>query len=254
LSGASAIRCRRRAVPQPAGRPRFRGTHRGGRVESQPAMAGSQPTYTQEEVNEILRRALSQEARRETVLSHDDLVEIATEAGIDRLSLDQAMADLAQEHMRELARKGEAAEIAAERKVQLKRFLASLVTHGALNGFLYLAATRLTGGTWYVWPLLASGIVLTLKLRHVLFPYDKVLRRRKGEARQRERERRAALRAEWSKRILGASSTLAEGGKGFEAVVEKGVAALVAIAERKLDEHKSRDKASSRRPQDKGSG
>jgi hypothetical protein len=212
-------------------------------------MDGSKNTYTQEEVNEILRRALAEEAGREAVLSHDDLVEIANEAGIDRSSLDQAMADLAQQHVRDLSRKGEAAEIAAERTVQLKRLSASLVTHGVLNAFLYFVSTRLTGGTWYVWPLLGSGIVLTLQLRHVLFPNDKLLRRRKRERRRLERERRAALRAEWSQRILGVSHAIPDG-KAFEAVVEKGVSALLAIAERKLDEHQSRGKATTRPPRD----
>jgi hypothetical protein len=208
-------------------------------------MEGSNSGYTQEEVNEILRRALAQEATRESVLSHDELVEIASEAGIDRSALDRAMADLAQEEMRALARKDEAAEINAERMVQLKRFLASLASHGALNTFLYFFATHFLGGTWYVWPLLGSGILLTLQLRHVLFPYDKVLRRRKREQRQRERERRAAMRAEWSKRILGAGGP-SEKVKAFEKVVEKGVSALLAIAERKLDEHKAREELRSR--------
>ncbi len=204
-------------------------------------MDDSKPGYTQEEVNEILRRALAQETGRESTLSHDDLVDIASEAGIDRSALDRAITDLAQERMRDVARSSEAAQVAGERKVQLKRFLASLVTHGTINAFLYVMATRLTGGTWYVWPLLGSGIVLALQLRHVLFPYDKLQRRRKRERRQLERERRAALRAEWGKRFLGASSGIPDGMKGFENVVEKGVSVLLAIAERKLDEHKTRE-------------
>jgi hypothetical protein len=204
-------------------------------------MDGAKPSYSQDEVNEILRRALSQEAARESALSHDELVEIATEAGIDRSALDRAITEFAQEHMREIARRDEAAEISAERTVQLKRFLASLVSHGALNAFLYLIAVRFIGGTWYVWPLLGSGILLTLQLRHVLFPYDKVLRRRKRERRERERERRAAQRAEWKKRFFGAGSNVPDNVKGFEIVVQKGVSALLAIAERKLDEHKARE-------------
>jgi hypothetical protein len=204
-------------------------------------MDGSQPSYTQEEVNEILRRALAREAGRETVLSHADLVDIADEAGIDRAALDQAIADLAQEHVRELARQDEALEIAAERKVQLKRFTASLASHAALNIFLYFMATRVLGGSWWVWPLLGSGVLLALKLRHVFFPYDKVLRRRKRERRQRERESRAALRAEWGKRILG-KGHVAPDGKAFETVVHKGVLALLSIAERKLDQHQRREK------------
>jgi len=210
-------------------------------------MDGSKPSYTQEEVNEILRRALVQEARQESVLSHQDLVEVATEAGIDSSSLDQAIADLAQEHLRELDRKGEAADIAAERKVQLKRFLASLLSHATINGFLYLVATRLLGGSWWVWPLLGSGVLLALKLRNVVFPYEKVLRRQKRERRRREQERRAALRSGWSNRIFAPS---ADPSKAFDNVVQKGVSALLAVAERKLDEHRSRDKAARRPPRE----
>jgi hypothetical protein len=213
-------------------------------------MDASDPTYTQEEVNEILRRALTREAARDSVLTHDDLVEIAVEAGIDRSSLDQAIADLAQQHVRELARKDEAAEVAAERQVQLKRFLASLTSHAVLNAFLYLVATRLLGSSWWVWPLLGSGIVLALKLRHVLFPYDKLQSRRKRERRQQERERRAAVRADWRKRILGVAGPSPDASKAFETVVQKGVSVLLEVVERKLDQHKSREKASGRSPRD----
>ncbi len=202
-------------------------------------MGGSGPGYTQEEVNEILRRALAQEASRESVLSHSELVEIANEVGIDRSSLDQAIADLAQERVRDSDRKDEAAEISAERKVQLKRFCASLTSHLALNVFVYLVSTRLLGGAFWVWVLLASGAVMALKLRHVLFPYERVLRRRKRERRQREREQRAAVRAEWGRRLVGAGGQ-AGVASSFESVVQKGVQVLLAVAERKLEEHRSR--------------
>lgn len=205
-------------------------------------MDDPKPSYTQEEVNEILRRALAQEASRQSVLSHDDLVEIATEAGIDRASLDQAISDLAQEHVRELSRRGDAAEIAAERQVEMKRFLASLASLATLNVFVYLVATNLLSSSLWVWPLLGSGALLALKLRNVLFPYEKILRRRKREQRERERERRAALRADWGKRIFGSTGPAPDPSKAFEAVVQKGVSALLAIAERKLDEHRARNK------------
>lgn len=210
-------------------------------------MDDAKPSYTQEEVNEILRRALSQEASRESVLSHDELVEIATEAGIDRSSLDQAISDLAQEHMREVARKDEAADIAAERKVQSKRFFASLISHAALNAFVYLVSTHLLGSSLWAWVLLGSGVVLTLRLRHVLFPYERVARRRRRELRQREREQRAASRAAWGKRLFG-SPPVAGNPKGFENAVQKGVEILLAVAERKLDEHRSRAKEGRRPP------
>jgi len=104
---------------------------------------------------------------------------------------------------------------------------------------------RFTGGDWFVWPLLGSGVLLALQLRHVLFPYDKVQRRRKLAERQREKERKRAEREEWKQRFFGGGQRLAENAKGiekqFETVVQAGVSALLTIAERKLAEHKRRD-------------
>jgi hypothetical protein len=209
-------------------------------------MDSSKPTYTQDEVNEILKRALAREASEERVLSHDELVEIATEAGIDRDFLDRAMVELAQEHTRALAQRDDAAELAAERKLQLKRFGATLVSHAVLNAFLYVVCVRVTGGHWFVWPLLGSGVLLALQLRHVLFPYEKLERRRKLAARRREKERKRAEREEWKQRIFGGGPPESEGTKGierqFETVVQAGVSALLTVAERKLADHQARRK------------
>jgi hypothetical protein len=205
-------------------------------------MDGSQPRYSQEEVYEILKSALAQQAGREGLLSHDELVEIANEAGIEREALDQAMSALAQQQTRAMAQESEAAELAVERKLQAKRFGAALVSHGLLNAVLYLFATRVTGGAWYVWPLLGSSILLALQLRNVLFPYDKLVRRRKREQRERDRERRRVERERWRQRWFGGSRG-GDAGKAIETAVQKGVSLLVALAERKLDEHKQRDDA-----------
>jgi len=207
------------------------------------------PTYTQDEVNEILKRALAREAPGDGRLDHDELVEIATEAGIAREALDQAMVEIAQEHARVLARRDEAVEIAEERRLQLKRFGAALTSHAALNAFLYFICVRFTGGTWFAWPLLGSGVLLALQLRHVLFPHDKVERRRKLRERQREKERKRAEREAWRQRLFGGSPRRgsSDQGKGiekqFETVVQAGVSALLGIAERKLAEHQARDRA-----------
>jgi hypothetical protein len=213
-------------------------------------MDRSQPRYTQDEVNEILKRALAQEAGQERVLSHDELVDIAAEAGIERAALDRAMVELAQEHSRALARKRETSEIAAERQLQLKRWGASLVSHAVLNGFLYVISAKLMGGTWFVWPLTVSGALLALKLRHVLFPYDKVQRRRRQAERQREQERKRAEREAWKQRIFGGGEqVVADGVKRFETVVQAGVSALLSVAERKLAEHRAREAEERRKRQ-----
>lgn len=208
-------------------------------------MDGSKPRYSQDEVYEILKSALGRQTDRDGLLSHDDLVEIACEAGIEREALDQAMSALAQQRTREMSAQADAAELAAERTLQGRRFGAALVSHALLNLVLYLFATYVTGGTWYAWPLAGSCALLALQLRHVLFPHDKLVRRRRREQRERERERRRAARERWRQRWLGgdAGGERPDVGKTLETAVQKGVSLLVALAERKLDEHKAREDA-----------
>jgi hypothetical protein len=200
-------------------------------------MSSAKPTYSQAEVNEIIRRALDQQTGREGHLDHDDLVAIADEVGIDRESLECATADLAQARERNLSKQDEAKEIAAERTIQLKRFGATLLSHAVMNTVFYFVDTRFFGGVWFKWPLLGSAILLTFRLRNVLAPHDKLLRRRRREERKRERERRRAERSAWKRNPISEGQGLSEGTKQFEKVVQAGVATLLEIASRKLDEH-----------------
>jgi hypothetical protein len=203
-------------------------------------MTSAKPTYTQDEVNEIIRRAFDTQAERSDDLDHDDLVAIADEAGIDRASLERATAELAEARTRKLAEHDEANEIREERAIQLKRFSATLVSHVVMNGIFYFVDTRFFHGGWFKWPLLGSAILLAFRLRHVIAPHDRLLRRRKRELRRREREQRRAERAAWKQRFLQAGQTSPDGAKEFEQVVQSGVAALLEIASRKLDEHANR--------------
>jgi len=205
-------------------------------------MDNAKPTYSQAEVNEIIRRALDRQTEREGHLDHDDLVAIADEVGIDRESLERATAELAQTRDSKLSRQDEAKEIAEERAIQLKRFGASLLSHVIMNSVFYYVDTRFFGGLWFKWPLLGSAIFLTLRLRHVLAPYDTMLRRRRKEERRRERERRRAARSAWKQRLVAEWKAPSDHAKEFERVVQSGVAALLEIASRKLDEHKSRQR------------
>jgi hypothetical protein len=201
-------------------------------------MADSNRTFSQEEVNEIIRRALDDQLRHDRVLSHDDLVEVAAEAGIDRRALDEATMQLAQQRTQALIRQDEAREIAAERMIQLKQFGSSFVSLSVLCGFLYFTQTTYLGGAWFHWPLMGAGVILAFKLRHVIFPYDKVMKRRRQQEQQRERERRRAERDAWKQKIFSdGGKAITEGAKEFEKVVQTGVTALLKIAARKLEEH-----------------
>ena len=206
-------------------------------------MSDTKPTYSQAEVNEIIRRALDKQAERADHLDHDDLVAIADEAGIDRESLERATAELAQDRDRRSSIADEAKEIAAERGIQLRSFGASLISHAVMNGIFYYLDTRFFGGTWFKWPLLGSAILLALRLRNVIAPYNKLMQRRRKEKRRRQREKRQAARAAWKQRLLANARSPSDNAQEFERVVQSGVAALLDIASRKLDEH-----ARSRRP------
>jgi hypothetical protein len=191
-------------------------------------------SYTQDEVNEIVRRALDQQATDERVLSHEELVEIAAEAGIDRDALDRATTELAQQRTQERARQADLAEMAQERTIQLKRFGASAVSLSLLNAFFYFVDTHFTGGTWFYMPLVLSGTVLGLRLRHVIFPFDKLLKRRQREEKRRDRERRRS--EHWTHRLFEGSPA-SEGAKRFEVVVQAGVNVLLNVAAKKLERH-----------------
>lgn len=201
-------------------------------------MVDSNRTFSQEEVNEIIRRALDEQMRHDRVLSHDELVEVAAEVGIDRRALDEATIQLAQQRTQALVRQDEAREIAAERILQLKQFSSSFVSLSVLCGFLYFIQTTYLGGAWFHWPMMGAGVILAFKLRHVIFPYDKVMKRRRQLEKQRERERRRAERDTWKQKLFSEGGrAITEGAKEFEKVVQTGVTALLKIAARKLEEH-----------------
>jgi hypothetical protein len=203
-------------------------------------MADATRTYTQDEVNEIIRRALEQQSREDRVLGHQDLLEMAAEIGIPRDALEAATTELAQTRAVDLARRQDADALRAERATQLRRFGASTMTLGILNAALYLVDTHVTGGTWYFWPLIGSGTVLALQLRNVIFPHDKLARRQRREQRRREHERRRIERAARVRSLIEGGAALAQNAREFETAVQAGVTALLEVATRKLQEHARR--------------
>jgi hypothetical protein len=196
----------------------------------------SKPTYSQAEVNEIIRRALDKQSARQDHLDHDDLVAIADEVGIDRASLERATAEIAKDRDRSLEHDDNAKAVAAERSLQLKSFLGALLSHAIMNAAFYVIDTQFFGGIWFKWPLLGSAILLAFRLRRVLAPQEQMLRRRRKEERRRAREQRRAAWLEIKQRVLPKGSEKPNR-KDFELVVQNGVTALLKIAARKLDEH-----------------
>ena len=221
-------------------------------------MSGSEPrqTYSQQEVTEILKRALKQQSLRSEALSHDQLVEMAKEVGIDQDAVEAATAELAQSRADELARDTEAKELAQERTRLLTQFAGSLLTYLVVNAGLYFIDRQFTGGTWYYWVLLGWGIGLVLQLRQALFPKRSLEHRKLREWRRAEKLARRAARDERRQKMIeawsGPSNMVNQGAREFEQAVQAGVAALLSVAARKISEHAERQsnrvgKRSSRR-------
>jgi len=232
----------------------------------------SKRTYTQEEVTEILKRAMKQQTLQKQGLSHEELVEMADEVGIDRLAVESATAELAETRADEMARQEDARALAAERSRLFNGFVSSLFFYIVVCGALYFIDTRFSGGTWYYWPALGWGIALLFRLHSVLFPERSLARRRARELKRARREERRALRRarhrevrasfgldayDWGgqgphdpdrkeleakahERQRYVEAAVNAGAREFETAVQAGVAALLNVAARKIQDHAAR--------------
>jgi hypothetical protein len=206
-------------------------------------------TYSQEEVTEILKRALRQQSLRGDQLSHDELVEMADEVGIDRDALDAATADLLQTREAELVQHSEARELAEERARRFSKFVSSLFTFLVLGVAFYFINRQAGGETWFWYPVIGFGIALAFQLRGIIFPQDALERRRRHALRDARRAERRAEREAWRNRVRatfvtppvhGANQAVDTGAKEFEAAVQAGVAALLSVAAKKIQAHADR--------------
>jgi hypothetical protein len=202
-------------------------------------------TYTQEEVTEILKRALRQQGLRNQTLSHDELVQMADEVGIDRESLEAATTDLAQSRAEELRDSDEARELAEERARRFSRFVSSLFTYLVVGAVLYFIDMRTSGGTWFYWPVMGFALALAFQLRGIFFPQEGLERRRRHEEKQLRRLEKKAARDAWRQRVHATFSghppdRVNQGAKEFESAVQAGVAAMLTVAARKIQAHADR--------------
>jgi hypothetical protein len=245
----------------------------------------SKRTYSQEEVTEILKRAMKQQNLQKQGLSHEELVEMANEVGIDRSALESATAELVQSQAHEMARLDEARALAEERTRLFTRFVSSLFFYLVICGALYFIDMKFTGGTWYYWPVLGWGIALAFRLHAVFFPQQSLERRRARELKRAQKAQRRALRHEQARRLRmsfgldgheelhrlkaekhgrhagaaardkaqeearrAAEAAVDAGAREFETAVQAGVAALLNVAARKIQEHASRAAEGDRDP------
>lgn len=183
-------------------------------------------TYTREEADEILRRALSEQAP--DGISHDDLLAAAREVGISETAIETAAEQLG-EHR--LVKDRVALIRARKRRAYLRHLLTFFVVN--LGVFAFDVFDR--GGTFFHLLLIPWAVIMVLMGLFQLAPDEEKLTRR--AERELTRERRRMARSQQRARLPGATpnaSNAANAAREFEAAVNEGVQALLAGAARTI--------------------
>lgn len=191
-------------------------------------------TYSDAELEAILRRALEQQAAAGDGFGHDELVAAAREVGLDEAAVERAVAEVAIERDTQQIR-------AALRSKRVQRWLRHLVTYLAVvGGFMGLHLLGLAGA-WVLWMAVGWGIGLALdtygKLRAPT--EEEVDAERERLNRQARRQAKAEARREARRRQLEERAQRAarrQQRPELEQVIEEGVSLLLAVAARKIRE------------------
>jgi hypothetical protein len=206
---------------------------------------GVPKTYSREEADEILRRALSQQAS--DGISHDDLVAAAREVGIPEASIEAAASQLGEhrsvkERVERLRRQ--------KRRSFFRHLLSFLIANGGIFLFDYF-----DGGPWFFhYVLIVWGIVLLLLGIRQLAPEEASLVRR--AERELEKERRKAERKQRRSighpggRVLGHHGGINGATREFEQAVQEGASALLSAAARAIRDFNPGARAPMRAPSD----
>ena len=168
--------------------------------------------YSRDEVEEILRRALDTQPVEE--LSHDELIDVALEAGIDPQLVESAAEDLALE--RALGDRKD--KIVHRRKTH---FLGNLWTFAAVNAPLMLIDLMSGPGWWVQWVMGTWAIGLALMGGRAYFPNKGELDAKAKRQLQRAGRRRKKQRP---------------GESDLERAIDAGVRAMVDAAAKKMSE------------------
>ena len=135
-------------------------------------MAGPQTTYTREEMDAILKRAIEREQAKSEGISREELIAAATEVGIGREEVEAAARELD-------AAKAQNAEVAQKRRESMgvvdehrahaiRRFWGLAVTYGAVTAFLFVLSMR-QHADWWIWAAMGMGLSLALRASRTFF-------------------------------------------------------------------------------------
>jgi 2TM domain len=111
--------------------------------------------YTSEEAAAILSRALDRQNGEGGRISHDELLETAREIGVTTDELEAAVVD-------EVRARAERLVLEELRARALRNFVRHVAVFVVVNAFAFVIDKKLTGGTWFYWVGLASGVALAV--------------------------------------------------------------------------------------------
>jgi hypothetical protein len=161
-------------------------------------MADARPVYSDDEVEEILRRAIEREAKSARGLRRDDLVAAAAEIGIDATYVDHAIDEIeAEKRAKGRDASAERAEVAiakdeeeAIRRRLRHRFYRHALVWLVVSMALFMMNMWSSPNTWwFFWPNLSWGVIVAIHAIHALFPSEA-----KIEKEQWKKQRRASKR------------------------------------------------------------
>lgn len=178
-------------------------------------------TYDDEEVQEILRRALQEDAG----LGHDELAAAAAEVGIERDRFERAAKAVRGERSR-------AGAIERRKQKRRKKLVQTGATYAIINLFLFAIDMLSGGGWWFQWPLISMLFLYALQwVRHFGADDEAAVireeaKRAKKLRKQNRKERRRQRAIARQQRRRAGKERLKHAEDAFEAAVEQGLAKL----------------------------
>ena len=186
-------------------------------------LAGVSKTYTRQQADEILRRALA--VQPADGISHDDLVAAAREVGVPGEAIEAAAQQLGEDQ-----RVSERAALIRRRR--RTAFLRHLLIYLVVNAGIFFVDRADGGAYWFQYPLIIWGVILAAVGIAQLAPDQRSLARR--AERELERERRREQRRMRAAARRDGTAAARDGAKEFEAAVQEGVSSLLSAAARTI--------------------
>lgn len=194
--------------------------------------------YSDDEVEEIFRRALERQAAAGDGFAHDELIAAAHEVGLDDDAIERAVRELEHDRTEESIR-------AAVTRKKRERWLRHLVTYLVIaGGFLGMHALGYVG-VWAIWMAFGWGMGVALQTFGALrgATEEEVDKERKKLNRKARRAAQAKARAEAKRRKAEEKARRAKRSHhrsqiedDLERVIEDGVSLLLSAAAKKLRE------------------